>query len=114
MLSDSIFESIQSILHAINDYNDYSDVWKKDIIDMLESMFKVQFKIDNANMLPIVKRQEDFYKKFATKEFNIYFYAVDRDTMGHCEDCMCDGCVFNPQDDDGNHDSCGGKCDWNR
>ena len=49
MLSDSIFESIVSILQAVKDYNDYSNEHKRRLVLSLSHLYLTLWTLDRLN-----------------------------------------------------------------
>ena len=68
MLSDSIFESIVSILQAVRDY-DYSPDHKNRIVMSLTHLYLVQWTLDRLHG----DMNSTYYdaRKYATEQFNL-------------------------------------------
>ena len=77
MLSDSIFESIVSILQAVRDY-DYSTEHKNRIILSLTHLYMIQWRLDRLSG----DMNSTYYdaKQYATKQFNLARAGLHPDT----------------------------------
>ena len=101
MLSDSISDSISTILEAVGKYNDYSPVHKVDIVESLSSLYHTMFNIMRMGLPEDSNKDLSFCRKIALKKFNQYYQGYFDNDYEHCEDCYCDLCLYKG---DNNHD----------
>jgi len=109
-LSDTISDSIQTLLQGVNNYNDYSNEYSAEIVHTLTIMYHTLFMIDSAGLHGVIQRDLQFCNLLSMKEFNRNFNNLNDEDYKHCQDCYCPVCLTLDRDGPKHtHDGCEGN-----